>query len=161
MISNAISQTRSLARGLDPVEVETIGLVAALQNLAAETERFFGIVCVFQCNDTKLPIDPQVGLALYRIAQESIHNANVHGEARRILIHLEIDPQNLCLRIEDNGLGFESEHRQRSGMGLRVMEYRAGSIGGSLRISSQVGKGTEIQCLLKRNGGNLRVPVTA
>src|SRR5439155_14483278 len=65
LVSNAISQTRSLARGLDPIEVETIGLLAALQNLAAETEKFFNITCQFRCSESSLRVDPNRALAFY------------------------------------------------------------------------------------------------
>ncbi len=153
LVSNAISQTRSLARGLDPIEVETIGLQAALQNLAGEAQKFFNISCHFQCSEMALNIDPQVSLALYRVVQEAIHNAITHGDARRIEIELNVEGANLALRIQDNGGGFEPDEAKRGGIGLRVMQYRAGSIGGSLEICSQPGQGTEVRCIVPRLNG--------
>ncbi len=150
LISNAISQTRSLARGLDPIEVETIGLSAALQNLSSETEKFFEITCQFRCTESPLQIEPQTALALYRIAQEAIHNAISHGEARRIEIELTKDSSQLGLRIHDNGVGFEAQTCKQGGMGLRVMQYRARSVGANLMIRSQLNQGTEIRCLVPR-----------
>jgi PAS domain S-box-containing protein len=150
LISNAISQTRSLARGLDPVEVETIGLPAALQNLAAETEKFFSINCRFNCPDSPCVIDSQTALALYRIAQEGIHNATNHGRARTIDIELTIQSKNLDLKVNDDGQGFDPQARIETGMGLRVMHYRARSIGANLTISSQPNCGTQILCQVPR-----------
>src|SRR6185369_15298095 len=115
LISNAISQTRSLARGLDPVDVETIGLPAALQNLSSETEKFFEITCLFRSAEPALQVEPQTSLALYRITQEAIHNSLTRGQARRIEIELAQDTNQLCLRIEDNGTGFEDPTRKRTG----------------------------------------------
>jgi len=148
LLSEAISQTRSLARGLDPVDVESIGLPAALQNLAAETRKFFNIECLLRCPDSSLKIDSHTSLPLYRIVQEAIHNGITHGEATRIEIELTGDGESFALGIRDNGRGFDVETVKRNGMGLRVMDYRARSIGAVLRIHSQVKKGTEIRCLI-------------
>jgi signal transduction histidine kinase len=153
LVSNAISQTRSLARGLDPIEVETIGLQAALQNLAVETQKFFNISCRFQCTENALEVDPQVSLALYRVVQEAIHNGITHGEAAAIEIELSMNGSSLCLRVRDDGTGFQPEESSRGGIGLRVMQYRARSIGGSLRVSSQRQHGTEVQCMVPRRAG--------
>ncbi len=153
LVSNAISQTRSLARGLDPIEVETIGLQAALQNLAVETQKFFNISCRFQCSENMLEVDPQVSLALYRVVQEAIHNGITHGEATSIEIELSVNGSDLCLRVQDDGAGFQPEEGRRDGIGLRVMQYRARSIGGTLRISSEPQRGTEVHCMVPRRAG--------
>src|SRR5262249_39196717 len=142
------SQTRSLARGLDPIEVETIGLQAALQNLAVETQKFFNISCRFQCAENMWEVDPQVSLALYRVVQEAIHNGITDGEATAIDIELGMNGSNLCLRVQDDGTGFQPEERRKAGIGLRVMQYRARSIGGNLRVSSEPKRGTEVRCLV-------------
>jgi len=98
--------------------------------------------------DSTLKIDAQTSLPLYRIVQEAIHNAITHGEATRIQIELIADVDSFCLRVQDNGSGFKLETQKRTGMGLRVMDYRARSIGAVLRIRSQVNGGTEIRCLI-------------
>jgi PAS domain S-box-containing protein len=154
LVSNAISQTRSLARGLDPIEVETIGLQAALQNLAVETQKFFNVSCRFQCSENVPEVDPQVSLALYRMVQEAIHNGITHGDARSIGIELRMDGSNLCLRVQDDGTGFQAEESRRGGIGLRVMQYRARSIGGSLQVNSQPQRGTEVNCVVPRWSGS-------
>jgi signal transduction histidine kinase len=146
LISSAIGQTRSLARGLDPIEVETTGLPAALQSLAAETEKLFGIACRFQNPGANYGLDPERSLGLYRITQEAIHNAVTHGNAREIDIHLKVSHGHLTLQIRDDGNGFEVGRRKPGGMGLRVMQYRAHSMAGQLKIRSSSNLGTEIQC---------------
>ena len=160
LISKGIAHARSLARGLDPVEVETSGLSAALQNLAAETNTFFDVSCFVRC-PASLQVAPQPGLALYRIAQEAIHNAITHGEARRIDIELEMRSGQLCLKINDNGTGFDTKAGRRTGMGLRVMQYRARSIGGDLTINSTPKLGTQICCLLPRAASKKERPVSS
>jgi PAS domain S-box-containing protein len=145
-ISNAIGQTRSLARGFDPIEVESSGLLVSLQNLLTETKHFFNINCLLHCRDSELQVDARTGLALYRIAQEAIHNAITHGAARQIDIELAVDAGHLCLRIRDDGIGFQTQTGNQTGIGLRVMGYRARSIGAKLKINSQPNQGTEIRC---------------
>jgi PAS domain S-box-containing protein len=146
LISGAIRQTRELARGLDPIEVESSGIVAALQRLAAETQNLFDVRCQFHCPDPEVKIEPRTGAALYRLAQEAIHNAIAHGDTRRIDVTVSVEGGRCCLRIRDWGIGFEVEKANRSGIGLRVMDYRARSIGGALRITSHPGEGTEVLC---------------
>jgi len=147
LLSSAINHARSLARGLDPVNVETVGLPAALQNLAAETQKFFDVPCTLRCADHASDIDPQAALALYRITQEAIHNAMTHGEATFIEIELSQDKSMVKLMVRDNGCGFEAKP-EGQGMGLRVMQYRARSLGGTLEVQSSKDAGTEITCVL-------------
>jgi len=148
LIDNAIQQARSVARGLDPIEVEANGLVPALQKLACETEDLFHVACILRCEPPVLPVSKSVGLHLYRITQEGISNAVKHGKPARIEIGLATDPTHLRLRIKDDGRGFRMDTARRGGMGLRIMQYRAHVIGGVLTIQSRPDRGTEVQCLV-------------
>jgi two-component system sensor kinase FixL len=151
LIGNAIRQTRSLARGFDPVGVGVGGqLVDALQHLAAESGELFRRDCKFHGTDPTVHVDPPVAIALYRIAQEAIRNAVKHGEARHIRVELAVDTSSLSLRVQDDGVGFQPGQEEQSGMGLRVMTYRARSIGASLEVRAEPGRGTEVRCLLPR-----------
>jgi signal transduction histidine kinase len=146
LINEGIRQTRALAQGLDPVDLEVAGLPAALQKLAGQTAAQFHLTCNFSCNAERLHLASSLGLVLFRIAQESIHNAINHGKARQISIDLATDHDRIRLTIRDNGSGFRVQDNLTSGMGLRIMRYRAGSIGGSLTVHSQVHAGTEVVC---------------
>ena len=153
-INDAISQTRRLARGLDPIEVEASGLAAALQSLASETEKGFKVQCRVSCSEPLVPVSPAAGVALFRIAQEAIHNAIVHGEADELQLELAIDNGCLLLIIRDNGEGFQPQHKQEAGMGLRIMQYRAHSIGGSLKIIRRPERGVEVRCQVPQHSGS-------
>jgi PAS domain S-box-containing protein len=151
LVANAIRQTRTLARSFDPIEIESDGLLAtALQTLIAGHEDMFGTRCDFNCDNPALRTSPQVGVALYRIAQEAMHNAVKHGQARNIQVGLKTNAEHLCLQIQDDGAGFPTPGEKSDGMGLRLMSYRAGSIGAHLTIQSQPGQGTRIECLVPR-----------
>jgi signal transduction histidine kinase len=83
---------------------------------------------------------------LYRIAQEAINNALKHGRAKAIAVSLQQDGPTLELSVEDNGKGFKDPTIAAKGMGLRVMTYRAGIIGGSLELVQSSSKGVRIIC---------------
>jgi PAS domain S-box-containing protein len=145
-VRDAISQTRSLARGLAPVTLESEGLASALRELAANTEKFFGIVCEADCLAEIELIETATGTHLYRIAQEAVSNAIRHGKASRVLIRLEVAGQRMVVTVLDNGAGFPATLPQNTGMGLRIMRYRAGMIGGLLSIQPDKSGGTLVTC---------------
>lgn len=145
LVAQAIDQTRQLARGLYPVEVEANGLMAALGSLASRTSDVFGVNCSVRCNRPVLVEHRITAINLYRIAQEAINNAIKHGRASRILIELSEAEGKLRLSITDNGVGVSaSQTSPPSGMGLHIMRYRANMIGATLDIRAAAEGGTEI-----------------
>ena len=148
LVNGAIADARRLAQGLEPIQIETVGLMAALAGLAADTRHLFGINSVFRGPKADLPVSVPAGATLYRITQEAIHNAVTHGTARTIEIDLAREEDNLRLCVRDDGKGFVAIETQGSGMGLRIMRQRAHAMGGTLQIQSQPGQGTRIECLL-------------
>jgi signal transduction histidine kinase len=92
---------------------------------------------------------------LFRIVQEAITNAVRHGGCSEVRIVLHLDSHRLLLRVEDNGCGFVDDGN-KSGLGLHSMAYRAGIVGGSLRIRDRRGgRGTSVACLVKGWKGRL------
>lgn len=148
LVRDGIEQTRTLARGLSPVMLEADGLMNALQELAIHTEKTFHISCSFHC-PVPVPIrDNAVATHLYRIAQESVYNAIRHGKAKWIAIHLQTDNDRIALGVKDDGVGLPRQPGKHDGMGLRVMQYRAGMIGGSLVVQRAPEGGTAVVCSL-------------
>ncbi len=150
LIRDADRYARDLARGLTPVDLEASGLSEALRRLSDNAQRLFDVDCVFEETGTTLVHNSQAATHLYRITQEAVSNAVRHGEAARIRIILAGGPHQVRLRVHDSGSGFDREHAQNGGMGLRIMQYRARIIGGSFDVSSTVGKGTTVTCPLPR-----------
>jgi len=154
-VQEAISQTRALSQGLCPVQLEKYGLQTALEGLVHNMRMLHEINCRLHC-DSEQPIhDQSVAIHLYRITQEAINNALKHGGATEIDLTLKLDGMENQLVIEDNGTGFTLDETKRESMGLRLMHYRAGMIGGNLRIKSIQGKGTRVECFFP----NLQVQV--
>ncbi|MES2569341.1 MAG: ATP-binding protein, partial [Verrucomicrobiota bacterium] len=144
LISSAVDQARSLAKGLHPVSIHsTKGLIAALEELAARVRE--SIPCQLLC-PSRVHIPPTIATHLYRIAQEAIRNALKHAQATKLVIALEIQNEQLLLSVSDNGRGFLQETEGSGGMGLLNLQYRARAIGGKLTLESLPGKGVLIQC---------------
>ncbi len=158
VIYEAIAQTRSLARGIHPVEPEPNGLMAALETLATRTKALFGTDCRFICRRPVLIQDNSVATHLFRIAQETITNAIKHGKAGHIAISLTETPQRIVLAVKDNGTGLPARPRKKTGMGLRIMRYRAGMIGGSLVIQKEADGGTVVVCSVHVPQKNVSAP---
>jgi PAS domain S-box-containing protein len=146
MARNAINQTRDMAHGLAPVDLEAGGLADALRNLAAHTQNVFHCDCRFHGDASRPLPDPGAGVHLYRIAQEAISNAIKHGRARRIEVRLVVRGPGVVLSVRDNGTGIPKKFDTRKGMGLRIMQYRAGLIGGALRVKRTANGGTTVTC---------------
>lgn len=145
-VRDAISQTRSLARGLSPATLESEGLSSALHELAANTERMFGVECHVEAYESVPVQATAVATHLYRIAQEAVSNAIKHGKAGQVTIHLSSAADRTLLRVTDNGQGFIQPPVSHRGMGLRIMQYRAGMIGGNLSIENNPTGGAVVIC---------------
>jgi len=146
LVNEAIHKTRELARGLLPVVSDSYGLMSALQLWATEVEDLFGITCCFRCEKAVLIHDDTMATHLYHIAQEAVNNAINHGEAQRILIQLTDEQGRGTLMIKDDGKGIAKNSAGRQGMGLHIMNYRAGMIGGTLEIQRDTTRGTIVTC---------------
>ena len=147
-VREAISQTRSLVRGLSPVTLESEGLASALQELAANTEKMFGVVCEVECQGPVQVSAPATLTHLYRIAQEAVSNAIKHGKAKQVRVRLESSPARTVLKVTDNGSGIPEPAPRSGGMGLRIMHYRASMIGGALSVQRDPAGGTTVTCSL-------------
>jgi PAS domain S-box-containing protein len=150
-VREAISQTRQLARGLSPVELDADGLRTALHNLANQTSELFGIRCEVVMEDALRISNNTTATQLYRIVQEALSNACKHSGACHVTISsASLDAGHWRLSIADNGSGFIEENTRGSGLGLRIMRYRAGMIGARLAINSSA-KGTTLTCDIKKD----------
>jgi signal transduction histidine kinase len=147
LINETNAQARSVARGLFPVRLEEHGLVLALEELAASASSRYRITCRFICETAPVKVDSEVELHLYYIVQEALLNAVNHGKASTVIVTLAADEDQLRLTVQDDGTGFQLSGKGWSGMGIRIMRYRAKVIGAALDIQSQVGHGTQITCV--------------
>jgi PAS domain S-box-containing protein len=150
MASETIIETRTLAKGLCPVDLTADGLMTALQEHAANVEELYDIVCTFKCDRPVLVHEGAVATHLYRIAQEAVNNATKHAQAQRIEITIAADDERrVTLTVRDDGVGLPDDFDRTDGMGLRIMNYRARMIGATLDVSRNRGGGTTVVCSLQ------------
>jgi signal transduction histidine kinase len=150
-IEHALDQARSIAKGLVPVEIEAQGLVSALRQLASATQQRRGVACRFCCNEPVPVGDTATATQIFRIVQEAINNAAKHARARRITVELKTDDCRTVFEVRDDGVGMPDDPEPTSGMGLRIMRYRAGVIGATLSIRPADSGGTLVSCALPRS----------
>ena len=148
LVNQSIENARSLARGLLPVRAETGGLAFALQELASRSHDLYGMQVHFRADvSPELNLDETDASHLYRIAQEALTNAARHGHATLVDIFLRVSRYTFLLRIVDNGEGFRAPMSPYTGMGLKIMKYRAGMIGAKFEISPHEPRGTVVRVL--------------
>jgi PAS domain S-box-containing protein len=156
LLDAAITESRQVSRGLFPIRLEAGSLAPALEELSRTTRERFGVECDFECDEEATVKDKVLATHLYRIAQEAVTNAARHGQPRHIHLRLLMQEGGLELSIADDGLGLgeTAAPGRHPGMGLHIMEYRARSIGGTLRLAAATPSGTVVTCSLPRGTTN-------
>ncbi len=152
MLTSAIDRAHRLARGLNPLQLESGGLLSALHELSANLRALYDCECDCECS-WPVALDHSTTTHLYRIAQEAATNAIKHGRAGKIKIRLVAVESRVVLTVAGNGRGFRKHPEQGTGMGLPMMQKRAGLIGATLTFANARGGGTIVTCSLPRSAG--------
>lgn len=148
----ALGKVRDLSRMLRPVQLDSLGLVAAMRwqidNYLPDLPG--GVFCLLDCVELQPRSEPCVEITLYRIFQEALSNVLKHAGADSVEISLARINENIHLRIADNGRGFDYEGAlsNGSGMGLMSMAERAKLLGGEFVLTSTRGQGTRIEVVV-------------
>jgi signal transduction histidine kinase len=139
-----LAEMRALIFELRPESLEKEGLVAALEKQAAALRARHEIKVESDlCNEPDAPLE--IKEALYRIAQEALHNIVKHAHASSVRIRMRCSPENVTLDVSDDGIGFEPEGDFPGHLGLHSMRERTERLGGTLAVESAPGKGTQIR----------------
>jgi len=144
MAREAMVDMRTLIFELHPPVLEEEGLVAALQARLSAVEARAGLDAVIHVEgEGRVPL--RIEEQLFWIAVEALNNVVKHAKAQRAKVRYQLGDGNVCLEIEDDGVGFDpAQAGQTGGMGLRGMEERVQRIQGHLRITSAPGHGTTV-----------------
>ncbi len=174
VIDEADALARGLARSLVPVELERNGLGTALARLAERSTALYGADVAAETTGSGAAdasaLHADAATNVFWIAQEAISNAIQHGRADRVSVRLVRGADQLRLRIEDDGAGFDSgadgaparrvsapvRPADQRGMGLRIMHYRAHLAGGTLEIRPGAEGGTVVTCTIPLRGPGFR-----
>jgi two-component system CheB/CheR fusion protein len=146
-VKRVLAQVRAFSRGLIGVEVESEGLMAALADLATQTTQQKGVTCTFEYRELVHLAHSQTATQLFNIAREAVTNALKHANASDIRISLGMEGQSVVLRVEDDGIGIAEPPPDSKGMGLKIMQYRAGLINGQLAVGLAGPVGTVVTCI--------------
>jgi PAS domain S-box-containing protein len=138
--ADLVRDIRSICYGLYPPSLEVGGLLAGLRHLASSMGEG-GAQVLFECDDEmeSSRMQTQVEIALFRIAQEAVKNAAVHGRATEIRVQLRHSDGNVILTVKDDGAGFDPEKVAGAGLGMASMRERAEALDGKLTIRSRPG----------------------
>lgn len=138
-------QLRSFALGLDPVDLDRLGMGEALGRLAADAQEVLRVDVVVEDRLAGFHLHDEAMLDFYRIAQEALTNAARHGCARTVRLALDRAEDDVVLAIEDDGHGIQLTHPNNGGMGLRTMRARAQRHGGTLAVAPRDEGGTRVE----------------
>ena len=147
LVQEAMSHTSDLAHDLATLEFKDHDLPAALDGLVKRARQLFQITCQFKADADIPPFEPNVINQLYKIAQEALTNAIKHGKAKRVTISLNRTNHHVQLCVKNTGLPFPDLQSRSTGMGLRIMNYRASLVGASVEVKGS-SKGTLVCCTL-------------
>ena len=141
----ALAEMRTLLLELRPDTLKEARLGDLMNHLAQAVMSHKKIDIIVNIDnaqgDCALPADTKVGL--YRLAQEAVNNIAKHSRATHVDLDLACQPECIQLHIRDNGRGFDIE-KATGGLGLGIMRERAEAINAGLKITSQIGSGSEI-----------------
>jgi two-component system CheB/CheR fusion protein len=152
-LERVLDQVRRISRGLIPVEIDSQGLMAALESLVERVEKSSRIQCTFECAKPVLLNDNQSAVQLFLIAQEAVTNALKHAQPKHIKVSLCIADDELLLEVQDDGTGF-AKIALTTGMGLKIMQYRADLINAKLSVHKSPAGGTQVTCVMPWNSNH-------
>lgn len=141
----ALREMRLLIFELRPSALETEGFAAALQARLESVEIRTGLEANVNI-DEELHLTPEMENDLYWIVQEALNNTLKSAEAKKVVVSLSRESNQMILQIADDGKGFDPEISSNArGLGLRSMEERSEKLGGHFHIESQPGTGTVVR----------------
>jgi len=148
-LNDALEGVRRFSQALRPPMLDDLGLPPAVRWLVGEMEKLMevGIDLVVSGAERRLP--SEVELTLFRVIQEALGNVWRHAQASKAEVAIEFSESRIRVSVSDNGKGFEPLERMESlprtgKLGLAGIEERMRLLGGSLKVQSELGKGTTL-----------------
>jgi len=144
-----IRDTRSLSYELSPAVLYTLGLEAAVENLADKIREKHAVQMEVICDSQEKPLSEPSRIHLYRSVRELVFNIIKHARAHHIRIRIIREKEEIWITIEDDGCGFDScrlecQPSSTGGFGLFSIRERLSHLGGNFVIHSEPGQGTRV-----------------
>lgn len=153
MIANALTDFHALTADLTPSDLRDLGIVPAVQSLAPRIEQQYGLTVTLDMSTLPSPLPVHLPLAIYRIAQEALHNIGQHAGAARVGLSLRLEKDGLRLTVADDGRGFHPPEPLdalsfEGKRGLVEIGAWTSAVGGHVEISSVMGVGTQVRVFM-------------
>jgi len=147
--AHALERVRQLSLSLRPLQLDDLGLVAALRSHLDRQAELGRLVPHFNAEDAPAYVSPESETACFRVAQEAINNVLRHARAAHLWVRLSTADGRLALSVRDDGAGFDLDVARRrasagDSLGVVSMEERVALVGGSLELRSAPGEGTTL-----------------
>ena len=148
LTSHSLNELRRMIADLRPSHLDDLGLAATLRWYAHEVQGWSDLKVEFHVSGPACELSTELKTALFRIAQEALTNTVKHADAANVSIQLQYSPEDVKLQVRDDGIGFDPlkiNHTGRPPWGLEGMRERAVLLGGVVRVTSVIKKGTLVE----------------
>jgi signal transduction histidine kinase len=148
-LEETLAKVRDVSAILNPRQLASLGLEASLRAHLLKTLANTSVHWSLECQQRLTGVPDEMAVAAFRITQEAVTNILRHAEAKNLLVRLQRMPQGLTLLISDDGQGFAPavDPGREGQRGMAGMQERIDQLGGTLAVTSEPGKGTQIEAL--------------
>ncbi|MGB0389228.1 MAG: sensor histidine kinase [Ardenticatenaceae bacterium] len=151
---SGLQETRRALKALRATPLENLGLLLAIRELAESAAERGKLELELSFTDPLPFLTAEISQCIYRVAQEAITNVLYHANAKRLSVEIRGNNDEVQLKIEDDGVGFDVNRQYTGHWGVQGMRERAQQVGGRLEIKSQPHHGTTIQLVLDHRFGH-------
>ena len=141
VLDDIYADVRLISHNMLPVELETLGLAAAVQKLVRQLntnpKTYFNLLI----GEPLQRLHPQAEFELYNVLLELVNNIIKHARAGKVWISLSAHSTSMVLTVSDNGIGFDTAVKDGDGIGLRNIQARVAGLKGQLAVTSTPGNG--------------------
>ncbi|HZN86642.1 MAG TPA: PAS domain S-box protein [Burkholderiales bacterium] len=146
---HALARVRALSLNLRPLQLDDLGLVAALRSHLDRQAALARIAPHLELGEPPAALGLEIESACFRVAQEAINNVVRHAAAGNLWLGLSFGDGRMALTVRDDGRGFDVRAAQRraaagESLGVVSMQERVALAGGSFDIRSTPGEGTVV-----------------
>lgn len=143
-LDKTIAELRKVAHNLMPEALARFGLKSAVKDFCESIQLSGNTDIICEQFGTERELGNIADVNVYRIIQELVNNALIHGRAGQVLVQLTKTGERVLITVEDTGKGFELSSLKKSGMGLTNIRSRVNYFNGSMDIESKPGEGTTV-----------------
>jgi two-component system sensor histidine kinase DegS len=156
-LKNAVNSTfqkvREFIFDLRPMMLDDLGLNPTIKRYVQDFEAKSGLACNLVITGKEQRLPPHAEVTVFRVIQGLLNNVREHANATHVEVSIDLSPEGLMARVEDDGSGFEvaeamAAARQRKTMGLTTIIEQVEMLGGQIEFDSALGRGTKVQLRL-------------